>query len=221
MISPPGLRCAESESHATRLDNLKAKSPLGGYDNVRIETQTKISELLQRLFRELKITNPKVLLSPAASAFCHAIVLVKFPHVESFLPGARDPVVFAAQLEIIFDPTRFQSMLAELPEPDPYKLEEAIREVMSWPRLLKHAMTAGAKQISPTGGPTEKLADLSKVGNLTDEVFQRLARGEGRKEILEDLARREAVSVTTVIRRLEEEMERRRIMLEISKAALA
>jgi hypothetical protein len=176
---------------------------------IRQETKTRILEAFYRLFRELKC-KPEDLSHPAPILFLHALCMAKFPDFGKRFPGSEDPVIFASLAERILSPGGIEAFVAEQDEPDPYWLDDSLRQLSTWSGGIKRVSGAFGKQIQPTGGPPEKLTDLPKIGSLTDELFRRLSDGESKMEILADLEKRERFSLSTINRRIDEELERRR-----------
>jgi hypothetical protein len=82
------------------------------------------------------------------------------------------------------------------------------------PRMLKRALEMTAKRILPTGGAPEKLSDPAKVRLIVDESYDELKTGKNLTDIQQDILGREKISLSTLQRRVREEMKRRETLLK-------
>jgi hypothetical protein len=107
-------------------------------------------------------------------------------------------------------------LLQELDEPSPEELGQLLTFLRELPSTFKRGLKELDSQIRPRGGPDEKLSNPVAVSRITDEIFDRQKNGEKLSKIKSDIAKREDISLSTLDRRVNDEIKRRQQLLYLN-----
>lgn len=171
------------------------------------QTQTKYEIAIDRVLNELKVDDYESFIASfedeILQALCRQLGLVRI------LPQAGSIKTFNEARRRIATRKNVSELLKELKEPTPEELRRDLQFFRELPARLKASLNEMNAQIRPHGGPEEKFSDPVEIYSVTDEIFDRLKRGQKLTDIKKDITKRKKISLSTLDRRLREELERR------------
>ena len=194
----------------------------GGFGTLGVtvspETQADILNSLERSFARLQQPDSAQLEESPLFLLLHSTVLLMmalYRHkVPSLVEGKADPFTPSALISVIgvtANIANLNQLLADLPEPNSEDHAQILRSIEAFPKLLTRALAGGQKSFQHTSGPDRKLSDPLKIRELTDEVYDKMKKGEKLLDIQRSIAKRKDVHVSlkTFQRRFREEKKRR------------
>jgi len=182
-----------------------------------LQTQTKLEAAIDRVLDEFAIDDYDRFIGSIEDEILYA--LLKQSGAVGIFPRAKDIETFRKSRHRIATRQAVSRLLEELKEPTPEELRQTLQALRELPSRFKRVLKETDVRIRPRGGPEEVFSDPVEIYDVTDEIFDRQKKGEKIARIKKDIAKREDISLSTLDRRVREELLRRAELLNSEKSS--